>query len=126
MRSMVAPPGLAPDVILKPTIKLVNNADVGALMGNVSTDLTDVEGCEPSVFVFAEGIAPNPDDEVDDALATGIVDTDTNRYEIGFLLAGSYNVAFTCDGTTFEPEAGAPVTIGAGEIVELDFPVTAN
>jgi len=121
MRSMTAPPGLAPDVILKPTIRLVNNADVGTLTGDVSTDLTDADGCEPSVFVFEAGITPNPDDEVDDAVATGMIDSDTNRYEIGFLLAGDYVAAFTCDGMTFVPELGEAVTIGAGDIVELDF-----
>lgn len=121
MRSMVAPPGLAPDVILKPTIKLVNNAEVGTLTGDVSAALTGADGCEPSVFVFDAGIAPNPDDGTDDAVATGMVDAANNRYEIGFLQAGSYVAAFTCDSMSFVPEAGEDVTIDAGEIVELDF-----
>ncbi len=39
MKSVTAPPGLDPDVVLRPTIRLVNNVDVGTLSGEVTGDL---------------------------------------------------------------------------------------
>jgi hypothetical protein len=38
-----------------------------------------------------------------------------------FLLPGSYEVAFTCDGEILEPEAGKPAEIVAQEVTTADF-----
>jgi len=43
------------------------------------------------------------------------------HYTVGFLLAGDYEVAFTCDGENFEPPEGKPATIVAGELETVDF-----
>lgn len=140
-RSITAPPGLDPDVILKPVIRLVNNVDVGTLTGVVDTDLATAEGCEPSVFVFADGIMPNPigidddpvstDTDPNDPVATAMVHEQTNNdgsvswnYTIGFMLAGDYEAAFTCNGTDFEPADGLPASIVANEITTVDFAPT--
>jgi len=134
MRSITSPPGLSPDVIFRPTIRLVNNVEVGTLTGQVSEELATAQACEPSVYVFDEDIEPNPIDEGDvvdpnDPVATAMVNarsnndgTTTYHYTIGFLLADNYNVAFTCDGEIFEPEMGKPVTIQAGQLKTIDFP----
>jgi hypothetical protein len=37
------------------------------------------------------------------------------------LLAGEYDVAFTCDGETFVPELGKPATIEVGGVEEVNF-----
>ncbi len=138
MKSIRAPGGLAPDVLMKPVIRLVNNVDVGTLTGDVLTDLATAEACEPSVFLFDDGVTPNPigidtdpeSTEVDpnDAVATAMVNEQMNddgsvewNYTIGFLLEGEYEAAFTCDGTTFEPEAGKPASIVPGEIETVNF-----
>ena len=42
-------------------------------------------------------------------------------YKVGFLLQGDYEVAFTCDGETFEPVKGTPATIVARETTTVDF-----
>jgi hypothetical protein len=44
------------------------------------------------------------------------------HYTVGFLMAGHYEVAFTCDGTTFEPEEGKPAEIIARQLTEVSFP----
>lgn len=136
MKSITAPAGLAPDVLMKPVIRLVNNIDVGTLTGAVLTDLAIAEACEPSVYLFDDGVTPNaiglPDDpdgvDPEDAIATAMVNEQMNddgsvewNYTIGFLLEGEYEAAFTCDGTTFEPEAGKPASIVPGEIETVDF-----
>ena len=132
MQSMTEPPGLSPDVIVRPVIKLVNNAEVGALSGRVSADLAAAAGCEPAVFVFDNADPDQSDVGVSDIAATGIVAPVDNadgttgyEYEIGFLLAGedSYEAAFTCDGMDFvEPDEGMnPFDIVAGEMTVIDF-----
>lgn len=129
LNSITAPPGLSPDVILKPVIRLVNNAEVGALSGTVSADLATATDCEPAVFVF-DNIDPNASDVgVEDAVATGMVaavdngdGTTSYEYEIGFLLEGSYEAAFTCDGVDLvEPAEGNPFDIVSGETTVIDF-----
>ena len=128
MKSVTAPDGLSPDVLLRPTIRLVNNVEVGTLMGKVSNDYAGAQDCDPSVFVFDDGVAPNQiDGEDDDPVATAIASpspgNDAYEYEVGYLMAGDYNVAFTCDGMDFVllPPDEVPVTITAGGITEKDF-----
>jgi len=127
-RSITAPPGLDPDVVMRPVIRLVNNTDVGTLTGVVDTDLATADGCEPSVYVFADGVTPNPIGTDDDPVATAMVYEQTNNdgsvswnYTIGFMLAGDYEAAFTCNGTDFEPVDGLPASIVANEITIVDF-----
>lgn len=43
------------------------------------------------------------------------------RYSIGFLLAGNYEVAFTCNGNDFVPLAGKPAEIVVDEVTTVDF-----
>lgn len=135
-KSITAPPGQSPDVMLRPTIKLVNNNEVGILTGRVANELAEVEACQPSVYVFNDGVTPNgiEDDVVDpdDPVATAIVEAQDQldgtvewRYTIGFLLAGDYEAAFTCDGQSFEPADGSPVTIAASETAVVDFEAPA-
>ncbi len=66
-KSITAPPGQSPDVMLRPTIKLVNNNEVGTLTGQVANELAEAEACQPSVYVFNDGVMPNgfEDDVVD-------------------------------------------------------------
>ncbi len=137
-RSITAPPGLSPDVLLKPVIRLVNNVEVGTLTGRVATELATAEGCEPSVYVFDDGIKPNPigidndpestETDPNDPVATAMVNEQTNNdgsvewnYTIGFMLRDDYEAAFTCDGATFEPVDGNPVSIDVNVTTIVDF-----
>lgn len=139
-KSITAPPGLSPDVILRPTIRLVDNNEVGTLTGQVANALVEVEGCvAPSVYVFGEGVEPNPIgseeenmDDPNDPISTAMVEAQEQddasvqyHYTVGFLLAGTYNVAYTCDdGATFEPPAGqeAIVTVGGTTVSNIEEP----
>ena len=132
-KAVTAPPGLSPDVILKPTIRLVDNVEAGTLSGVVASELAGAAECAPSVYLFNDGVTPNPildgeDDELD-PVATAIVQEQMNTdgstsyfYEIGFLLADDYEAAFTCDGETFVPEDGKPASIAAQQTTTVDFP----
>ena len=134
-KSFNGPPGLLPDVMMKPVVKLVANNEVGTLVGQVADELVALESCDagfpPSVYVFDDGIVPNPFDDPfaeDDAVATALVERQTQddgsrpwRYSIGFLLAGDYEVAFTCNGNDFIPLAGKPATIVVDEVTTVNF-----
>jgi len=135
-KSITAPPGQAPDVMLRPTIKLVNNNEVGTLTGQVANALAEAEACQPSVYVFNDGVTPNGMEDgvedADDPAATAIVEAQEQtdgtvqwHYTVGFLLAGNYEAAFTCDGTTFEPEDGNPAMIVVNETETVDFEAPA-
>jgi hypothetical protein len=131
-KSVTEPPGLQPDVTLKPAIRLVNNVEAGTLTGQISEELATAEACEASVYVFDDGVTPNGiEDGVDDPedpVATALLEELDNaglteyHYTVGFLLAGDYEVAFTCDGVEFTPAEGKSATIEAQTLTTLDFP----
>jgi len=127
-RSIVAPPGQQTIVdtcnnqafMLKPVLRMVDNLQVGAISGDVHPNLIDANcipaGEEPypgNVYLFGpipagEDVTPDDYDGVDDALTSAMVDPDTLRYTIGFVPAGDYRVAYTCDLDDTGIDAGAP------------------
>lgn len=133
MKSVTDPDGLSPDVILRPTLRLVNNAAAGTLTGQVSNALATAEACAPSVYVFNDDVVPNAiddgaDADANDPVATAMVNAQLNseeqteyHYTVGFLLAGDYEVAFTCDGTEFVPELGKSAVIEVKTVTTVDF-----
>jgi hypothetical protein len=112
-KSLHAPPGqrgmgldCTQAFLLRPTLRLVDNANVGAIAGHVDAPLV-TEGCLPKVYVF-EGADAAADDieestpttpDVDPMLvATVNVVNGVTRYDYraSFVPAGTYTVAFTC------------------------------
>jgi hypothetical protein len=81
--------------------------------------------------VFDDGVTPNaietgdvpdPNDPVATATVKDVSGTlSAFEYTVGFLLEGDYEVAFTCDGETFEPVDGVPATIFARQTTTVDF-----
>lgn len=135
-KSFTAPPGHDPEVKMRPTIRLVNNLEIGTLTGQVANELVDAENCEPSVYLFDDGVIPNGiEDEVDDLedpVATAMLDKQSQdelnyeyHYTMGFLLPRDYEVAFTCDGVNFEPADGKPVSIFVDELTTVDIEAPA-
>ena len=131
-KSITAPPGLDPDIKMRPTIRLVNNNEVGTLTGEVHPDLAMAADCDPWVYVFDVGTEPNGivdgDEDENDPVATAMVKGQPEdapveyHYTIGFLLAGDYDVAFTCDDLDFvAPDEGNPVVIEIGELTTANF-----
>ena len=143
-KSITAPPGQSPDMVLRPSIRLVNNVEVGTLTGLVeSSDETQPgpvfpEECDPSVYVFDDGVMPNPigidDDPLsevidpNDPVATAMVSERTNDdgsvqwdYTVGFLLAGNYEAAFTCGDGDFVPVNGKEAEIFVNEVTTVSF-----
>ena len=140
-RSVTRPPGLGPNHILRPTLRLVDNAEVGSIAGLVDEMLVfppdATEDCAPAVYVF-EGAGVEPRDVHDDEgpITSALVELDEGtgeyRYRAAFIAAGDYTVAFTCDAD--DDDAGsaddivftggaADVSVTAGAETVVDFPV---
>jgi hypothetical protein len=126
MKSVTYPDGLMPDAVFRPTLRLVNNVEVGAITGQVANELV-VDGCAPTVFVFEDDMMDVALD-VNNSFASALVEEQTNEYHytIGFLPEGLYEAAFSCDdGITLQPTNGKPnppLEIIAGDVDRIDFP----
>lgn len=123
-KSIIMPPGQSPDYMLKPVLRLVDNAQVGTIAGTFqSATLTAQNNCgthPPVVYVYPGAPAADftPDDiyvpangatdaapvppaatEVEPLVTQTATLNSSNQYafSIPFLLAGDYAVAFTCD-----------------------------
>jgi hypothetical protein len=166
-KSVVAPPGQSAPTdacagqayLLKPALRIVDNLQVGAIAGSVDAGLVATRCTSPSdppypgrVYLFGPRaadavITPDDDDGIEndqngaDAITSAIVDEDTFGYTIGFVPAGNYVVAYTCDlddpevdsdaapvasdsaeAVAFTPTDGIDVSVTAGQIVaNVDF-----
>jgi hypothetical protein len=150
-QSLRAPPGQGSGTngactqgyLLRPTLRLVDNASVGAIAGTVSFESgTPPEDCMPKVYLFSGTTVPDDMEEtasgtdVDPFVVVGVNLPDgavSGTYRAAFIPAGSYTAAFTCSDDTdadetlvFEPTAGAPVTVQNNLITTLDFVVPAS
>jgi len=112
-KSLIAPPGQSPDYMLKPVLRLVDNAQVGTIAGVFNPTPATCGTHAPVVYVYP-GANVMPDDiylppagasDVDLAGTAEPLTTATAAlnsaslyaYSVGFLPVGTYTVAFTCD-----------------------------
>lgn len=119
-RSVHLPPGQGGDYLLRPTLRLVETAQVGSIVGTVAASLVADPACLPAVYVFlGSGVQP---DDVDGAepepLTSALVMrnllTQQWEYTAAFLGPGSYTVALTCQAGEDAPGADDPAVTFAG------------
>ena len=123
-RSIHAPPGqnVAQDsctsgqiFMMRPTLRLVDDAQVGAISGTVDPQIIADECAaneNGAVYIFAvpAGQTAATLDDVDgtnDPLTSALVRLNLNSvysYRAAFIPAGQYTVAYTCDAATDAPE----------------------
>ncbi|WP_317932104.1 DUF4382 domain-containing protein [Halioxenophilus sp. WMMB6] len=133
------------DYKLRPTLRLVDNLEVGVISGTVSDALiTDVE-CDNGdnndmgnvVYLYSglDATVLDVQGAETDPLASANVEfnTDTGLYEytLAFVAAGDYTLAFTCDAVLDDPllddsavvtfTAGTNVSVTADEVSTVDF-----
>jgi len=120
---------------LRPTLRMVDNTQVGAIAGTVNAALVPT-GCTPAVYVFTgAGITPDDIDGIDpDPVTTAMVKLDNGSgqyaYKAAFLEAGDYTVAYTCDAAVDDPAKNdtlnfsgtATVAVVANKITTKNFP----
>jgi hypothetical protein len=142
-QSIHAPPGqqgsaeeCTQGYLMRPTLRIVDDANVGAIAGTVDSALVTAE-CLPKVYIFS-GADVLPDDiedqgatpDVDPLLVTGVAiqnGATAHSYRAAFIPPGSYTAAFTCsdddatadDVLTFVTPKNA--TVQANLIATVDF-----
>jgi hypothetical protein len=130
LRKSVHDPEGSSDFILRPTLRIVDNLEVGTLSGNIDPNFFAGSTCTGAVYVFDAGTPGAPDDEdgVDDPITTAMVSNDgVYGYTVGFLAEGDYLVAFTCDaeadtpavedtGVSFPSQATVHITAGQNTV----------
>lgn len=143
-KSVINPPS-GGDYFLKPALRLVDNSEIGHIDGNVRPD--DFENCaneddQYAVYVF-EGADAEPvdvninrdDDEANPLTSAQVAFEDGSySYSVGFLNAGDYTLALTCEPGADDPEqdddlafvAEQNVTVSAGERTQSDFEASAD
>lgn len=129
---------------LRPVLRVVDNAQVGTLSGrvdgalladaNCTSDPVTGEGASVYVYTGADATPVDVDGSDPDPLSSALLtptddQTGDFTYELGFLLAGDYTAAFTCQAGDDDPEASdtiafgpvANVTIQADTVTTQDF-----
>jgi hypothetical protein len=120
--------------LLRPTLRIVDNVEVGSIAGTVDAALVP-EGCAPAVYAFSgAGVTPDDVDGTDPepvSSAMPVLNAATGHYDytIGFLSAGPYTVTFTCDADADDPAASDDLvftgtqdaTVVADETTTVDF-----
>ncbi|MFO8005252.1 DUF4382 domain-containing protein [Thioalkalivibrio sp.] len=140
-----------PFYLLRPSLRIEDNSEIATIYGDVPPTLICVDDMGTAkgnaVYVY-RGLEVNPGDAYLDAdgeviprddiahpITTANVKQDPEdglyRYTVGFLAAGDYTVAFTCDAAADEPESDEvgvvtflqqhAVTVEAGDRVRQDF-----
>jgi len=105
LKSVHAPEGPDTDYIMRPTVRLLDRTEVGSISGEVSMTLATAANCMPAVYLYNSGETPddNESDDVTDSIdpiasaMVSLLNDGRYTYEIGPVLAGTYDVAFSCD-----------------------------
>ncbi len=139
LRKSVHDPVGSSDYILRPTLRIVDNTEVGTLSGSIDPGYFASGNCGGAVYVFHDGTAGAPDDEDGtgggpDPITSALVPDDgVYNYKVAFLSEGDYHIAFTCDAMADDPVVDddsatvnflseATVTVIAGANTVYDFP----
>lgn len=139
--------------LLRPAMRIIDNSDTGSISGTVADALVMDESCSndlisdegSAVYLYAGADAVTGDVYVDEmgadiggdnplAVANVSQNLETGLYEyrIGFVPAGDYTVAFTCNALDDMPDMddalvfsqSANVGVSAGNDSDYDFTVT--
>lgn len=137
LRKSIVKPNGQPGYFLKPTLRLVDNSQVGKLAGSLDAALIAAQ-CGGSdlgaVYVFS-GADVTPDDvdgTAPEPIASGQVSLSNNvySYSVAFLAAGAYTVSYTCGAANDVPDVNdllpftgtRNVTITANATTTVNFP----
>ncbi|MDX1734444.1 MAG: DUF4382 domain-containing protein [Halioglobus sp.] len=103
LRKSINNPQGFPDYRLRPSLRLIDRAQSGNIVGTVDPDLLNGPACTPgayAVYVFEGTDAGRVGEEgsANAPLTSAAVTLQGNewRYTVGYLAPGSYTVAFTC------------------------------
>jgi len=129
------------EFMLKPVLRLVNNAESATITGTVDVALiTDPACSNPAtanpnavyLFVNANAVADDIYNQPGDPISSAIValNNDGNyAYTLGFIPEGVYTISFTCQSDLDNPETDdvidftgtSNITLTAGQVLNFNF-----
>ena len=121
-KSVIAPSNNSSAYKLKPTLRIIDNENMGHITGLVGATTLNDASCPAqqsnSVYVFTgENITPDDIDGMDAEPVSTALLSDTFNYSVGFLDAGVYTVAFTCQANDDDIETDDVINfIGTGNV----------
>ncbi|WP_168204226.1 DUF4382 domain-containing protein [Aliikangiella coralliicola] len=132
-KSVINPKGLVNDYILKPRLRIIDNAEISTITGTVSDELMNQASCAEgaSIYVFS-GHDMTPDDEGSSTppLTSSFVNlnSESGIYEfvVAYLSPGNYTLSLTCDADLDAPEVDDDITFLASVNVSTDANQTAE
>lgn len=137
LRKSVVLPGGQAGAMLKPALRLIDNTVVGTVAGSVDAEVLTDQCADPAneygaVYVYsgADATVTDVSGADTDPLTTALLaQVDGGyEYEVGFLEAGDYTLAYTCDAASDQPETVDELTfIGSSNAtVEADMTTEVN
>lgn len=133
-KSIVEPVG-QPGYFLKPTLRLIDLQQVGALSGEIA-EARIISLCQGeelgAVYVYrGADVMPDDVDGRDPEPLTSVLvyrDDERYRYHVGFLATGNYTAAYTCDAVNDLPESDQPLvfTTPANVVISTNATTTLN
>jgi hypothetical protein len=114
--------------MMKPVLRLVKDSEAGAITGKVDPTLFAATDCKRMVYAFADGTnaagSTVPDDydgNSPDPVQMVKADASTGNYQVSFLPAGNYTVAFTCGDDDMEKDDALTFTAKKGAVVQANL-----
>lgn len=128
-RSLRAPDGDSDHYRLVPSLRLVDDDDVGAISGTIRGALIG-SGCAAAVYVYQGKVTP---DDIGGSGAQPYSSADviaagdgSYRYTAAFLPEGDYSLALTCDADEDDPAGNDAIDFGDAEHVDVRKQHTAT
>jgi hypothetical protein len=125
------------DYKLRPTLRILDNSEVGTISGYITSSLVANQACEQGLAVYAytgSNITPDDEGSVNSPLTSSMPEYDSNNdrydYQLSFLPVGDYTVAVTCDADLDDPEiddadwsslVSQQIGVTENQISELNF-----
>lgn len=112
----------------KPVLRLVDNLHAGSISGTVDAMLITEACADPAsefgaMYVFSgmDAVPADVSGAATDPITTAKVgyDGEAYIYEVGFLQAGTYTLAYTCDAAVDDPEAVDTLNFAASANAEV-------
>ncbi|WP_196139114.1 DUF4382 domain-containing protein [Aliikangiella sp. G2MR2-5] len=135
-KSVHKPAAEGQDYMLRPSLRILDNTEVGEISGFIAPSVVEDASCEDGLAVYAySGADVTADDEgsatppITSAMPEYDANNDRYNYTLSFLLAGDYTVAVTCDADLDDPQsdddwtsiAASNVTVTVDQTTELNF-----
>ncbi len=147
LRRAITKPANQDHYLLRPAIRMVDNSVIGTVSGTIADSLITDESCTSQlegetlegnavylylnedadtgdIYLDSQGEPADASNPVTTANVRYDGDTDSYQFEIGFVPAGAYTVAFTCQALDDDPETDQTLVFPAQRNISVEANTT--